>query len=70
MIWHNQTYKYVAGNNPDGFKMPYPIYGRLDKEIKEWAYYRLSNKPKKPWHIRLDNHPAYGGYRQAHLRSW
>lgn len=40
--------------------MPYRAYGSLDKELKEWSYYRLKNTTNKPTKVRC-NSVAFGG---------
>jgi hypothetical protein len=51
----------VYTNDPKGFQMPYECYGDLDREVKEWKYYRLTNRTKHPWTIRC-NSSVYGLY--------
>jgi hypothetical protein len=45
-------------NDPDDFKMPYQIYGKIDLEVMIDKYNRLTNKPKSYLQVRFYNGKA------------
>lgn len=66
-MWLNTNEVNVWSNNPDDFKVPFELFGDYEKEIYEWKYFRLNNRPKNPWSMRC-NSIVYGGYvPQNHL---
>jgi hypothetical protein len=50
--------RYVIVNDINDFKIPYKIYGKIDREIMLDKYNRLTNNPKSYLQVRFYNGTA------------
>lgn len=55
MLKNPFKYLFEVTNDPEDFKIPYKIYGKVDLEVMANRYNRLTNKPKHNLCVRFSN---------------
>ncbi len=66
-MWVNNGEINTYSNDPNDFRMPFEVFSDFEKEIYEYNYYRLTNRPKNPWSVRCNSF-IYGQYEiQKHV---